>query len=360
MSTFYYFFGGAVYALLGVILAYPIGILLYYSSRGRFRSTLLWLSLLISALGFLAVNSNQFGSTIFLVLGSLSTASGFLFAATGDKFKKKLKNKNTGKEVVRIPTGTGEAFNKVASIIAPLISVLILPALIFFPIQIKSSLERKKVLRFKKNSYYSIKLGDKYLDLPCRREFHIFRPTQFCTLDTPSKLSDYSVVRALKIRPKAHRELPCPWSESNTRFCDIDFLPYNLTLVGIQEARNNEKQYPKKYENLYADTPQKTLGRLIILNEKEIHSDNRAVSKRYKFRKDSEDSTGHLTCRSLDRSKFGCALTINSNDKFWSAQVGFKSELNQIENEVERITAEVSTYYEKLIKDYAVSGNKKP
>jgi hypothetical protein len=47
-------------------------------------------------------------------------------------------------------------------------------------------------------------------------------------------------------------------------------------------------------------------------------------------------------------------MKINYNDKVWASDLRFEAKLDQIESEVDRITAEVAAYYVQLTETYGV------
>ena len=348
-------------SLTGTILSlYAGGAILYYISRGWFRTALVVLTAILGSfyLLVLAAGANPssgidpyagLGLGIFVILASLPglPASGVLFAFLGDTLAKYSKG-------------------KYAPFILKILCLALFPIFLFYVFQIAPANRYANIHNHHFKGHYAIQFNGTYLDLPCRREFHRFRPERDCSLQKPLVRTDFQKVDTLKVWPKGHTDQnnrcgpEAPDREEIVRFCDVKLLPYNVNFLfeTSQIAKRLRRQNRRGNTPSNESTPEKTLGNLKIIEETtKPPSGERPSSINYHFKLDRDATTVFLHCyntHSKDRAIFECTMKINYNDKIWASALRFKAPLEQIESEAIQITGEVSEFYSYLIETYGV------
>lgn len=337
------------------LILYAGGIGLYHISLGWFRKTLLTVATLLGPLYILLLIATANPSGVeggwglgFLVLfASLPglPASGVLFAYLGDKLSNSLEE-------------------KYAAISLKLLSLAFLPLLLIYLFMIAPELKRIKVQNHKFKGHYAIQFNSTYLDLPCRREFRRFRPERDCSLQKPRLRTDFEKVNALKIWPKGHSDQnnrcrpKAPDRENIARFCDLKLLPYNVDLFFEKSKLEKLEHYHEHDRNTpnNQNNSDNVIGNLKILQEKKrTYSNGRSPSIEYHFKLKNSSATAFLHCYnsySSNRAIFECNMKVNYIGQFWADSLRFKAPLEQIENEANRISAEVAEYYSYLLATY--------
>jgi len=338
---------------------YAAGIILYLISKKWFRTTL-WMIASIVAIPYLIIVLGTsaptgaghdpyagFGLGLLLIFASLSglPSVGFLSAGLAAKLYK-----SSSKTALRI--------------IYASLALAIFPSLLLYLFEIAPASRMAKITATHLEGHYAVKLGDRYLDLPCRREFHLFRPARDCVLEKPKNHLDFNEVRTLKIWPNGHadRHNGCAKTALDkskiARFCDVKFLPYNVNFIGNKIDRDRMALQQLRRLEAIEGTSIQTLGNLKIIKKTETsYSNDRPATIKYQFRKDNDGSIAHLFCynSSQKQTNFECNMEIDFEEMVWATALRFETTLDQVEAQVDHITSEVVAYYEQIIETYGIS-----
>lgn len=338
------------------ISLYAVGAFLYYISNGWFRKTLISLAALFGVFYILILLATAnpspgagIGLAYIVMFGSLPglPATGILFGFLGDKLASFSKD-------------------KYSALSLRLLCLALFPLLLLYLFKIGPDKKYANIHNHHFKGHYAIQFNGAYLDLPCRREFHRFRPVKDCSLQKPLVRTDFQKVHTLNITPNGHGdrndrcEPEAPKRDEIARFCDLKLLPYNVDFLFEKSkikrwVRNHKRRgnTPDNQNNL-----EKTIGNLKVLQETtKTHSNGHPTSIDYHFQLDRSSTTAFLHCYnaySRDRAIFKCTMKINYADKIWASALRFEAPLEQIENEADQIISEVADYYSYLIETYGV------
>lgn len=346
--------------LAQILVLYGLGVALYYLFRGWLRSSLVALASLLGLLYILIYlvttapfkGQNEFdglGISLLLILASLTgiPALGVLSSALGSKVANKITNKT-------------KSFGLLIAVI------LALPAFVAFKTitkyhaqsQLIVDYNRSQAAKYDKNMTYAIKLGDEYLNLPCRPELLHQLNSTVCIREHPSKPSDFITLARFTIPSNKEnfddQSICSERGAENSPFCNIAFLPYRISIVTGENEMDLLKKYETNTQEKYRHVNQEYLGGLAILEKIVTNKKNPLSSLRYKFIRENDSSKAHLVCHTqlpTSRQIFGCNVKINFGDKFWVTLI-LQSKLSEIETELDKKTSEIAAYYEYLMDHY--------
>ena len=361
---------GLIASLIALILTL-IGTGLYFISQGWFKSLLLILSFPLAGLYILFIEFSlspttannpvrgyeAMGTAIIIMLAApiCIPAIGILCGYAGDKF--------------------GESYDsKATSIIAAMICSLIFPAILAYNETIVPATKRKKADRVRLQGNFLIKVGDDFINLPCRKEFKINNAYKYhpghCSSEPPTNTKNFRTVRELRIDPfkpfvparvtrSHHKEklFNCAAAKVKTkklpRLCEIEFLPYNVTLK-VNASSRSVSEFNQEFENKYSSASQRTLGRLKIWEEERRYNENSRSWNQYAFVKRGLNISCSNKRHPKNPEQITCGMRLHINDRVW-AQTRLKTELSQIDNESDRVSAEIRAYYKRLVDWHGVS-----
>ena len=210
------------------------------------------------------------------------------------------------------------------------------------------------------NEVYPINFAGRYLNLPCRREFHVYSPEKQCSANIQSHRDGFKPIDQLTISPVAHADMrySCrsnqSYGEKNSLYCQ--FLPPENTIQFVIQTKQEKENFQKHYSAGDVVVLSKLGGLSVISEETKGPGGTRGTFSKLDLTKEYPNIMAYISCGKVVYGKaideYGCSIRLNFDSGLLAKNIKFSAAPDAIEAHTDQTVQEVSQYYDYLLKTY--------